>query len=234
MSGSFSIWEAGLEFVYSVVAGIAIGLAVGWLVRQVRRRLDNPPLEITIALLSAYLAYIPAELIHASAVLAAVTVGIYMGAHTSELTTARTRVQGDAVWEIIVFILNALLFVLIGLQLPVILDELSGQPTGTLLAYGVIVSSTVILVRIAGTYLVAYVPRFVSKRIRERDPYPPWQHPAFISWAGMRGAVSLAAALALPLRPMRASRFPRATSFCTSLSASSSRPSSGRASPCRW
>ena len=208
VSGSFSIWEAGLEFVYSVVAGIAIGLAVGWLVRQVRRRLDNPPLEITIALLSAYLAYIPAELIHASAVLAAVTVGIYMGAHTSELTTARTRVQGDAVWEIIVFILNALLFVLIGLQLPVILDELSGQPTGTLLAYGVIVSATVILVRIAGTYLVAYVPRFVSKRIRERDPYPPWQHPAFVSWAGMRGAVSLAAALALPLTTDAGEPFP--------------------------
>ena len=80
------------------------------------------------------------------------------------------------------FMLNALLFVLIGLQLPVILDELSGQPTGTLLVYGLIVSATVILVRIAGTYLVAYVPRFVSKRIRERDPYPPWQHPAFISW----------------------------------------------------
>ena len=110
--------------------GIAIGLGVGWLVRQVRRRLDNPPLEITIALFSAYLAYIPAELVHASAVIAAVTVGIYMGAHTSELTTARTRVQGDAVWEIIVFVLNALLFVLIGLQLPVILDELSGSRRG--------------------------------------------------------------------------------------------------------
>jgi monovalent cation/hydrogen antiporter len=208
VSGSFSIWEAGLEFVYSVVVGIAIGLAVGWLVRHVRRRLDNPPLEITIALLSAYLAYIPAELVHASAVLAAVTVGVYMGAHTSELTTARTRVQGDAVWEIIVFILNALLFVLIGLQLPLILDELSGQPTGTLLLYGLIVSSTVILVRIAGTYLIAYVPRFVSKRIRERDPYPPWQHPAFISWAGMRGAVSLAAALALPLTTDAGDPFP--------------------------
>ena len=89
-----------------------------------------------------------------------------------------------------------------------ILDELSGQPTGTLLAYGLIVSSTVILVRIAGTYLIAYVPRFVSKRIRERDPYPPWQHPAFISWAGMRGAVSLAAALALPLTTDAGDPFP--------------------------
>ena len=207
VSGSFSLWEAGLEFVYSVSAGIAIGLAVGWLIRQLRRRLDNPPLEITIALLSGYLAYIPAELVHASAVLAAVTVGIYMGAHTSELTTARTRVQGDAVWEIVVFLLNALLFVLIGLQLPVILDELSGQPTGTLLVYGVIVSATGSSFA-SGDVAVTYLPRFLSRRIRERDPYPPWQHPAFVSWAGMRGAVSLAAALALPLATDAGDPFP--------------------------
>jgi Na+/H+ antiporter len=208
VSGSFSIWEAGLKFIYAVAVGIAIGLGVGWLIRQLRRRLDNPPLEITIALLSGYLAYIPAELAGASAVLAAVTVGIYMGAHTSELTTAQTRVQGDAVWEIVVFVLNALLFVLIGLQLPVILDELSGEPAGTLLLYGVIVSATVILVRIPMVYATAYIPRWASRRIRERDPYPPWQWPAFISWAGMRGAVSLAAALALPLTTDAGTPFP--------------------------
>jgi Na+/H+ antiporter len=208
VSGTFSIWEAGLEFVYSVAAGIAIGLAVGWLIRQLRRRLDNPPLEITIALLSGYLAYIPAELAHASAVLAAVTVGVYMGAHTSELTTAQTRVQGDAVWEIVVFVLNALLFVLIGLQLPVIIDELSGEPAGTLVLYAVIVSATVILVRIPCVFAAAYIPRWASRRIRERDPYPPWQHPAFVSWAGMRGAVSLAAALALPLTTDAGAPFP--------------------------
>jgi CPA1 family monovalent cation:H+ antiporter len=208
VSGSFSIWEAGLKFVYAVTVGIAIGLGVGWLIRQLRRRLDNPPLEITIALLSGYLAYIPAELAGASAVLAAVTVGIYMGAHTSELTTARTRVQGDAVWEIVVFVLNALLFVLIGLQLPVILDELSGEPAGTLLVYGLVVSATVIVVRMVGTFLTTYVPRFLSRRIRERDPYPPWQYPAFVSWAGMRGAVSLAAALALPLTTDAGAPFP--------------------------
>jgi len=208
VSGGFSAWHAGLQFLYNVFGGIAIGLGVGWLIRQVRRRLDNPPLEITIALLSGYLAYIPAELAHASAVLAAVTVGIYMGAHTSELTTAQTRVQGDAVWEIVVFVLNALLFVLIGLQLPVILDQLSGEPAGTLLAYGVIVSATVIVVRIAWVFPATYIPRALSRRIRERDPYPPWQYPAFISWTGMRGAVSLAAALALPLTTDAGGPFP--------------------------
>jgi Na+/H+ antiporter len=208
VSGSFSLWHAGLEFLYSVIGGIAIGLGVGWLIRQLRRRLDNPPLEITIALLSGYFAYIPAGLAHTSAVLAAVTVGIYMGAHTSELTTAQTRVQGDAVWEIVVFVLNALLFVLIGLQLPVILDQLSGEPAGTLLAYGVIVSATVILVRIAWVFPATYIPRLLSGRIRKRDPYPPWQYPAFISWTGMRGAVSLAAALALPLTTDAGAAFP--------------------------
>ena len=118
VSGSFSIWEAGLRVrLWRGRGRRRSASASGWLIRYVRRRLDNPPVEITIALLSGYLAFIPAELVHASAVLAAVTVGIYMGAHTSELTTARTRVQGDATWEIVVFLLNALLFVLIGLQL---------------------------------------------------------------------------------------------------------------------
>ncbi len=208
VTGVFSVWEASLTFVFSVAGGIAVGLGVGWVIRQVRLRLHNPPIEITLALLSGYFAYIPAELLHVSAVLAAVTVGVYMGAHTSELTTAQTRVQGDAVWEIVVFLLNALLFVVIGLQLPVILDELSGEPPGTLLAYGAIVSATVILVRIAWVFPATYLPRKLSRRIRERDPSPPWQYPAFISWAGMRGAVSLAAALALPLTTDAGQPFP--------------------------
>jgi CPA1 family monovalent cation:H+ antiporter len=208
VTGAFSVWEAGLTFVVSAAGGIAVGLGVGWIVRRVRRRLHNPPIEITLALLSGYFAYLPAELLHVSAVLAAVTVGIYMGAHTSELTTAQTRVQGDAVWEIVVFLLNALLFVLIGLQLPVILDELSGEPPGTLLAYGALVSATVIGVRIAWVFPATYLPRRLSRRIRERDPSPPWQYPAFISWAGMRGAVSLAAALALPATTDQDAAFP--------------------------
>ena len=126
VSGSFSGSEGGL-FVVSVVGGVGVGLAVGWLVRQLRRRVDNPPAEITISLLTGYLAFIPAELLGVSAVLAAVTAGIYLGWFTPELTTAQVRLQSVAVWEIVQYLLNALLFVLVGLQLPVVVDALEAS-----------------------------------------------------------------------------------------------------------
>ena len=118
VTGSFSLLEASGEFVLVVVGGIAVGIAVGTIIAAVRRRLDNPPVEVTIALFSAYFAYLPAEAIGVSGVLAAVTVGIYMGRLTSRLTTPTTRIQGVAVWEIVTFLLNSALFVLVGLQLP--------------------------------------------------------------------------------------------------------------------
>jgi Na+/H+ antiporter len=208
LTGSFSLWNATWHFVLSVLGGIGIGLAAGWVIRQIRRRLDHSPTEIAIALFSGYFAYLPAEAAGVSAVLAAVTVGIYVGWHTPELTTVQTRLQGDAVWEILVFMLNALLFALIGLQLRPILDGLSGHSTGQLIAYAVIVSATVILTRMVWVYPSAYLPRFLFRRVRERDPYPPWQAPTLIGWAGLRGAVSLAAALALPLTTDAGDPFP--------------------------
>ena len=126
VTGSFSLASASADFLLSVAGGIAIGLAVGFLIRQVRRRLDNPPVEITISVLSGYFAYLPAHALDVSGVLAAVAAGIYLGWHTMELTSAQTRLQGLAVWEILFFLLNGLLFALVGLQLPVIVDALSG------------------------------------------------------------------------------------------------------------
>jgi Na+/H+ antiporter len=199
VTGTFSLWHASWRFVVDVVGGVGIGLAVGFVIRQVRRRLDHSPTEIAIALLSGYFAYLPAEAVGVSAVLAAVTVGVYVGWYTPELTTAQTRLQGDAVWEILVFMLNALLFGLVGLQLRTIVDSLAGRSAGSLVAYGVIVSATVIATRMVWAYPATYLPRLLFRRIRERDPYPPWQYPTLIGWAGLRGAVSLAAALAIPL-----------------------------------
>ena len=130
VTGSFSFWHASWRFVVDVAGGVAIGLAVGFVLRQIRRRMDHSPTEIAIALLSGYFAYLPAQAAGVSAVLAAVTVSVYVGWYTPELTDPQTRLQGDAVWNILTFLLNALLFGLVGLQLRPILDSLSGRSTG--------------------------------------------------------------------------------------------------------
>ncbi len=190
VAGTFSLFEASLEFVVSVVGGIAIGLAVGWVVALVRIRLDNIPAEILISLLCGYLAYIPAQSLGVSGVLAAVTIGIYLGWRSPELSTPAMRLQTFAVWETLVFLVNALLFTLIGMQLRPILDSLSGISTGELIADALIVVATVMAVRIV----------WVLAR--------PQRYPFVVGWMGMRGAVSLAAALALPLETDAGVPFP--------------------------
>jgi CPA1 family monovalent cation:H+ antiporter len=208
VSGSISPLYMSASFVWSIAGGVGIGLALGWVIRQVRRRLDNPPVEITIALMTGYFTFIPAYLLGASGVLAVVTAGVYVGWYTPELTTLETRLQGDAFWEILTFLLNGLLFILVGLSLPSVLDGLGGHLTVTLLSQAAAIVATVILARFVWVFPATYLPRWASERIRRADPDPPWQAPALISWAGMRGAVSLAAALALPLTTDAGARFP--------------------------
>jgi CPA1 family monovalent cation:H+ antiporter len=198
LTGAFSLWEAGGRLLLNAVAGVAIGLGVGYVLRQVRKRMTDPPSEIAISLLSGYLAYLPAEALGVSAVLAAVTTGVYMGWHTPELTNAQTRLQGFAFWTILVFLLNAALFTLVGLQLPSVLDGLEAWSTRELVAAAVAVCATVVVVRIVWVLLFAYLRRG-SLRLRNAT---------VVSWAGMRGAVSLAAALAIPLETEAGSPFP--------------------------
>jgi CPA1 family monovalent cation:H+ antiporter len=174
----------------------------------VRRSLDFPPAEVTISLLTGYFAYIPAELIGVSAVIAAVTVGIYLGWHTPELTTPEVRLLGESTWEIVTFTLNAILFTLIGLQLPGILDGLDEYSTGDLLWWAAAITLTVVLARWLWVYPAAWIPRRLSRRIRERDPMPTVAQLALVSWSGMRGGVSLAAALAIPLTTDAGEPFP--------------------------
>ena len=204
VTGSFSLASASASFVLNVIGGIVVGLAAGMVIRQVRRRLNNPPVEITISILSGYFAYLPAHALDVSGVLAAVTVGVYMGWYTPELTTSQTRLQGQAVWEIVFLGLNAVLFALVGLQLPAILDELSAaRSTGELLGYAALVTAVVVLVRFAWVVVAAYMPRMMRA-----DGSPPWKGAVVLSWSGMRGAVSLAAALALPLTTDADTAFP--------------------------
>ena len=202
LTGTFSAWEGAVLFVVTAVGGVAVGLAVGWLVRQVRRRVNNPPAEVTLSLLTGYLAFLPADLLGVSAVLAAVTAGIYLGWYTPELTTSEVRLQSRAVWEIVQYLLNALLFVLIGLQLPLIVDALSDVPAWQLVGWAAAVCLTVIAVRFAWIFLLMAAP----KRLRGQPAW--WRGATFVSWAGMRGAVSLAAALALPLTTDAGASFP--------------------------
>ena len=192
----FSLLHVGAHLVLNIVGGIAVGLVVGFIVRQVRRRIDDPPIEVALAVITGYLAFLPASAIGVSGVLAAVTVGVYMGWYTPELTSVETRLSGNAFWEILTFLVNALLFVLVGLQLRPIVHGLSGSRD--YIADAAVVCAAVLLLRILFVPVFTYAPRFLIRRIRERDPYPPWQAPAVIAWAGTRGGVSLAAALALP------------------------------------
>jgi len=154
VTGSFSLAEAGLRFVVNGVGGLLLGLAVGWCIKQVRSRVDDPPTEITISILSGYAAYLPAEELGLSGVIAAVTVGIYMSWHTPVLTTPIMRIQGTSVWEILQFLVNAVLYLLVGLQLPEVLDGIPGRSVAELVGYGALVAAVVIGVRLAWQFSV--------------------------------------------------------------------------------
>jgi monovalent cation/hydrogen antiporter len=207
-TGTFSLGEAALEFVWSGLGGLLIGLVAGRIIREVRRRIDDPPIEITISILSGYAAYLPAEAVGVSGVIAAVTVGVYMGWYTPELTTPLMRLQGVAVWEILTFLLNAILFLLVGLQLPTVLDEISGHSAGELVLWGVLISGVVIAVRMVWQFTVVYIIRAVDRRAVQRTRRAGWRQRVVVGWAGMRGSVSLAAALALPLTTDAGAPFP--------------------------
>jgi CPA1 family monovalent cation:H+ antiporter len=198
VSGSFSLLDAGLRFVVGAVGGVVVGLVVGWLIAQVRRRLDDPLVEITISLFTGWAAFFPAEQLELSGVLAAVTAGIYLGWRAPELTTASTRLQAFAVWEVLVYVLNAVLFVLVGLQLPVILGEVGGRAAAELVGYAALVSAVVIGVRIAWQLTVPHAIRLLDRRPSQVARRMGWQPRFVVAWSGLRGAVSLAAALALP------------------------------------
>ena len=208
VSGAFSLWATAGQVLLNAVGGVAIGLLAGYLVRRVRQRARDAPTSITLALLTSYLAYLPAEALGVSAVLAVVTVGLYLGWYTPELTDPESRLQGEAFWRILTFILNAVLFTLLGLQLPNVVDGLDAWSTGELITAAAAVCAAVVLIRLVALFPIAYVPRFLFPRIRARDPYPHWTAVFFVGSAGLRGAVSLAAALAIPLQTEAGAPFP--------------------------
>lgn len=194
-------------FLLAVMGGIAVGAALGTLIVYVRWRLDDSTVESAIGLLSPFVIYLAAEQIHGSGVLAVVVAALMVG-QRSTTASATTRLQDEAVWKAVQLILESVAFLLIGLQLPTVLDQQRGVSPSALLLASAAILVTVVVVRIVWVYLFAYLTRLMSARIREREPAPTPAQVLIVAWAGMRGVVSLAAAFGVPLTTLSGAQFP--------------------------
>lgn len=199
VTGSFVIAEAAWDLLLGIAGGVAIGLALCWLTIQALRRLDDTALSILLSVLMGYAGFAIAEHIGASGVLAAVSAGLYLGWRAPEIFDAELRLNAVAFWRVLIFALNTILFILVGMQFPDVLrsvgDELS---VGQLIGYGLLVAAVVIAVRIAWQFLPGSLER-VLPPAGAASTGDDWRENLLIGLSGMRGAVSLAAALALPL-----------------------------------
>ncbi len=199
-SGTFIFWLASINFFYVSIVGILCGLVLGQLFKWIHKITpDNPVNDTTLTFIAPYAAYLLAEHIHVSGVLSVVTCGLFLSWNSAKLFNHQSRLSAFSVWDTVIFILNGLIFILIGLQLPVILKHIQDHSFLTLLFYGTVISVATIVLRIIWVYPGTYLPRWVSKKIRDREPRPDSRLVTVVAWSGMRGVVSLAAALALPL-----------------------------------
>jgi CPA1 family monovalent cation:H+ antiporter len=206
LGGALELWDAGGQFLLVAAGGIGVGLVGGMLVIRLHRwlertRLGDSKLQIAITLLTPYAVYLPAEHLHVSGVLACVTAGLWVGTRCEEVFSRELYTEARSVWDMMAFLLNSLIFILIGFELQTILNNLSDghTPTG-LLRSAVLISAVVILARLVWVFPGAYGRRWLERRLTgSGDPYPPWQLVTVVGWTGMRGVVSLAAALAIPV-----------------------------------
>jgi len=208
VSGTFILSDTVLDFFVAAGGGVVVGLSVGVVARWALKLMKDSFSEIAVTLLSPYIAWVLAEQAHASGVLACVAGGLYLRQHFSAAVAPTTRIQARAVWDFLVFVLNGLIFILIGLQLGALREAIPSGMFVPLILSGVLVSVTAIAVRMIWVPLAAWIPRLFSPALRARDPMPHWSVLFIIGWTGMRGIVSLAAALALPLTTAAGVPFP--------------------------
>jgi Na+/H+ antiporter len=207
LTGVFSLPKAIGEF-SAIVTGEAIfGIAVGWLSLRARHWARDPQVEITLSLITPYLAYWPPEHFGGSGVIATVACGLYMSWNGPLLISAATRLQGIFFWNLVIYLIEGLLFLLTGFQMRLLYEHSKAFPLNEILTLTALVTVMIVIARFIWTFPAIYVPRMI-KRVRLRDPSPPWQWAFVISFTGVRGAVSLAAALALPLALSDGSPFP--------------------------
>ncbi|AHH18852.1 putative sodium/proton antiporter [Nocardia nova SH22a] len=199
MAGSFSVWQAGGDFVYAAAGGAVIGIVAAGVLVLLRRRITDPVLDTGVSLLAPFAAYLPAEAAHASGVIAVVVCGLVLGQGAPVWQSAASRVAERTNWRTIQFLLESAVFLLIGLQVRHIVDDAwnSGLDNTTIVITAIAVLATVIVVRPIWVFPATYFSWFVESRPRGK-PRPAWTGPAVVSWAGMRGVVTLAAATLLP------------------------------------
>ncbi|MFJ2238651.1 Na+/H+ antiporter [Streptomyces sp. NPDC087859] len=196
--GEGASWAGGIgEFLLAAIGGVAVGLILMVPIHWLRTHLKEPLLQNTLSLLIPFVAYAAAEQFHASGVLAVVVVALFLGHRAWEVDFA-TRLQEDAVWKMVAFVLESSVFALIGLQLRVVVKGLGEYEGGDAVWYAVAVFAVVVVSRFVWVYPATFLPRLLSARIREREPDPTWKAPFVIAWAGMRGVVSLAIAFSIP------------------------------------
>jgi monovalent cation/hydrogen antiporter len=210
LTGTFSLLDASVQFAGVAAGGVVVGVLLGRLFVAIHRRLGDTFIEVLTTLVVPYVAYILAESLHVSGVLSVVAAGLVRGRYAPEIVSAEMRIIARSVWNLLVFLLNSLVFMLIGIQLSEVLERLSGSAAlAELGLYGAVVSITAIAVRFAWVYPATYLPRALSLALREREPAPPRAEIFIMGWCGMRGIVSLAAALALPVTLADGQPFPQ-------------------------
>jgi len=200
LAATFSLWDASFKFVLVAAGGILTGYLVGHAIAWLRPKLRDHAVEGIVSLLTPFVAYLPAEWLGASGVLATVTAGIYIGRQVPRMTTPAQRLRLYATWDSLIFLLNGVIFILIGLQIPMIIGHLRTSHYGprTLMLYAACVALTAVVVRILWVYPATYLPRWLFPKMRARDPSPSPRTVFVVAWVGLRGIVSLAAAMALP------------------------------------
>jgi len=206
--GVFSAGQAIGTFALIVVGELAYGVALGWLSLRLRRWAAEPRVEITISLMMPYAAYWLPEHLGGSGVLAAISAGLYVSWNGPLLISAATRLQGIFFWGFVIYLIEGLVFLLTGLQMRTLLERVEASDATQLLIATGVVTAVVILSRFAWVFPVTYVPRWLSRSLARRDPAPGWQGPFLLSFVGVRGVVSLSAALALPLTTSAGEAFP--------------------------
>ncbi len=216
LTGSFLFWQAGWQFLLVTGGGIGIGLLVGYVLIVIHKKINNYPIvETSLTLLTPFLSYIAAEQVHTSGILAVVSTGLLLSWRSQEIFSYQTRMRTRVVWDNLLFLLNGFIFILIGLQLPGILKQLTHYKLSTIIGYGLIISVVTILIRMIWVFAGAYSFKFFKRGKKHNDALPDkdrhddWKNVLIVAWTGTRGVISMASALALPLTLYNGKAFPQ-------------------------